>query len=198
MKNIISGLMIYDIQQSMKKLGWEQESWEPGYAKIASDAGGACERSSRLVIEIGARFAFFFSSTKIFGKKCHSVTFLGTQELSSTGYRDFYVTLSHSKKKSVYKVIKAWPWHFFSSTGIPYRMDTGKTRVLKKIPGTGISKNLGTGRKYGTFFGPFFGSIFGHFLPLLTKRVKNVHFWKKNHVYIPYITNFFDHFLRPC
>ena len=25
MKNIISGLMIYDIQQSMKKLGWEQE-----------------------------------------------------------------------------------------------------------------------------------------------------------------------------
>jgi hypothetical protein len=25
MKNIISGLMIYDIQQSMKKLGWEQD-----------------------------------------------------------------------------------------------------------------------------------------------------------------------------
>ena len=47
--------------------------WEHRYAKIASGAGGACKRSSRLVIEIGARFAFFAPvPRKIFGKICHA------------------------------------------------------------------------------------------------------------------------------
>jgi hypothetical protein len=38
MKNIISGLMLYDIQQSIKKLGWEKSErktvsgWEPRVA----------------------------------------------------------------------------------------------------------------------------------------------------------------------
>ena len=106
--------------------------------------------------------------------------FLGTQEFSSTGYRDLLCHgVTQKKKERLISNRTVTVTFFFSSTGIPYRMDTGKTRVLKKIPGTGISKNLGTGRKYGTFFGPFLGSIFGHFLPLLTKRIKKVHFWEK-------------------
>ena len=82
-------------------------NWEHRYAKIASDAGGACERSSRLVIEIGARFAFFCSSAKkdfwqnmSHSKICHTVTYSWYPRVLQ--YRVpgfFYVTVTQKKRE---------------------------------------------------------------------------------------------------
>ena len=105
-------------------------------------------------------------------------------------------TLSTTKNmQSIGETGKKQVFHFFQYRDFPVRRFFEKSRYWKKwkisqfgdgqktgfekIPGTRISKNLGTGRKYQTFFDPFFGSIFVRFLPLLTKRSKNGHFWKK-------------------
>jgi len=56
-------------------------SWEPRWRKFASNAGGARERSSRLVIEIGARSSWIASLFPVprFLKKVSAIFWLRTQ-----------------------------------------------------------------------------------------------------------------------
>ena len=149
--------------------------WKHRYAKIASDAGGACERSSRLVIEIDARF--FFLQYQDFWKKVSQRDiswYPRALQYRVPGFLCHAVTL---KKKERLRSNKSVTVTFFLQYRDSLPNGHGQNTGFEKNPGYRDFKKSWYWKKIWDIFWTIFGSIFSHFLPLLTKRVKNVHFW---------------------